>query len=555
MAENILTIDQYFQKGSYTIPNYQRGYKWGVPNSDGTCAVSVLMDNLISSFRAGLDEYFIQGVTVCEEGETILLIDGQQRTTTFYLLLKYLGHPDLPTINYTIRKESDYVLSNCKIEGGELLFEFESSKTENDYDLQDIYYFRKALKTIHLKALGIDLEQLKSWILKCVKLFYIKIDIREASKIFSMMNGQKAEMKTDELIKAALLNKASRTQENIGTDKKRSSKSDLDELLQTIKNKVGEEWEINALRSMYAREWDKWLYWWNRKEVKDFFGSGTNPMGLLLEYYFVLHNENDSKKEYNFSNFNEVFFGDIVRSKQHFKGIRDLQKTFEDLFNSYESFNYLGLIIKCGGNKKEALLYLLGNECVDKIDLKEYAKWTLVGATHRQITKSVELGENEETKEEKAESTFLNLSNKIVYGNFNADALRQLLRRNVELDNSLKRKFDFSLYGEKSLEHIYPKSWENEEESKLDFKGDLKNKLSVHSIGNLVLIKKNENSQFGAKSFIEKKKLYFDLQNVKWSLTFLHSVSVFSKNKWDEDDIAENQFDFLAEIKDYYNIQ
>lgn len=558
MSENILTIEQYFQARDFIIPNYQRGYKWGVPNSDGSCAVSVLMENLINSFNAGLNEYFVQGVTVCEDEESkaIIIIDGQQRTTTFYLLLKCLGHNDLPEINYTIRKESDYVLKNCKILGEELLFDIETNKTESDYELQDIHYFRKAIKTIHLKleTQSVERKRFKEWVNKNVKLFYIRIDKREAPKIFSMMNGQRAIMKPDELVKAALLSKASRTRAETNTDKQQTFKSDLDELLQTIKNKVGEEWEINTLRSKYAREWDKWLYWWNRKDVKDFFGSGGNPLGLLLEYYFELNDKSSLDRNYNFTNFNEAFFSDITSAKQHFKGIRDLQKTFEDLFSSHETFNYLGLIVKGGGNKKEALLYFLNDNNNGKVTLQEYAKWILVGATHLQITKSEELREDEETKEGKAQSAFTNLSSKVVYGNFDADALRQLLRRNVELDNRLKRKFDFSLYGEKSLEHIYPKSWEKEEESKLKFEAHKEEKLSVHSIGNLVLIKKNENSQFGAKSFDEKKRLYFDLNNAKWSLKLLHSVSVFSKNHWTEVEIAENQNDFLEEMKEYYKI-
>lgn len=497
-------------------------------------------------------------MTVCEDEKTksITIIDGQQRTTTFYLLLKYLGHRNLPKINYTIRKESDYVLKNCNILGEDLLFEVEPDRSESDYELQDIHYFRKAIKTIHLKieAQIFERERFQEWLIENVKLFYIRIDKEEAPKIFSMMNGQRAIMKPDELVKAALLSKASRTREEINTYKQQAYKSDLDELLQTIKSKVGEEWEINTLRSKYAREWDKWLYWWNRNDVKAFFGSGVNPLGLLLEYYFEINNKSSLKRNYSFKNFNEVFFNDTTSAKQHFKGIRDLQKTFEDLFNSHEAFNYLGLIIKGGGNKKDALLYFLNDNANSKVSLQEYAKWTLVGASHRQITKAEELREDEDTKEGKAQSVFANLSSKVVYGNFNAEALRQLLRRNVELDNTLKRKFDFSIYGEKSLEHIYPKSWEREEESKLKFKVESEDKLSVHSIGNLVLIKKNENSQFGAKSFEEKKRLYFDLKNAKWSLKLLHSVSVFSQNQWNENDIDKNQIDFLEELKQYYKI-
>lgn len=66
-----------------------------------------------------------------------------------------------------------------------------------------------------------------------------------------MMNGQKAIMKDAELIKASLLTKASRL-----------SKNGNNEI------SLAEEWEINSLRSRYAREWDKWLYWWNKKKCQ-----------------------------------------------------------------------------------------------------------------------------------------------------------------------------------------------------------------------------------------------------------------------------------------------
>ena len=55
MAETIKTIREYFGNGKQTnfmIPNYQRGYKWGVPNSDDSCAVSMLMDALIQAYKS-----------------------------------------------------------------------------------------------------------------------------------------------------------------------------------------------------------------------------------------------------------------------------------------------------------------------------------------------------------------------------------------------------------------------------------------------------------------------------------------------------------------------
>lgn len=517
-------IKDYFDLKKFIIPNYQRGYKWGVPNSDKECAVSILMDSLIKSMN--MPEYYIQGVTVCEKDGAIVLIDGQQRTTTFYLLLKYLNYNNLPEIKYEIREDSDEFLKNSQIENGILQY---TGSNQLDEESQDIFYFKEAIKTIHSKREHYNKEEFKKFVLEKVKLFFIIIDSKDATKVFSMMNGQKAIMKTDELVKSALLSKASRN-------------------LLSKENTLAEEWEINLLRNKYAREWDKWLYWWNKSEVRNFYGSGNNPMGLLLEYFYYSKN---SERKYNYKHFNEEFFNDNTNIKQNYKAIRNLQKTFEDWFNDYKFYNYLGIIVKTGANKKEAILYFLKNNSIEII--KDYAKWSIVGATHREIISNIEnLSDNEQNKVDKALQVIENLNSKHIYGVHNELALKQLLRRNIELDCSLERKFDFNLYGEKSLEHIYPKSWEKEEESILKFEEADKEKYSVHCIGNLVLIKKNDNSKFGAKTFLEKKGYYFDMDNALWSLKLLHSVSVFSKSKWEETEIKNNQIDFINELKSYY---
>ena len=47
MSNNIVTIENYFQKGTFVVPNFQRGYKWGVAKHKD--AVSLLMDSLIQA--------------------------------------------------------------------------------------------------------------------------------------------------------------------------------------------------------------------------------------------------------------------------------------------------------------------------------------------------------------------------------------------------------------------------------------------------------------------------------------------------------------------------
>ena len=128
------TIEEFIFQGSKTfvIPDYQRGYKWAVKEDANTAsAVEKLLDNLISANRE--QTYFLQGVTVVEEPDKIILIDGQQRTTTLYLLLWCLSEeliknivkendrflvlpPKDPQDVIGVLRESEVFFSGCETE-------------------------------------------------------------------------------------------------------------------------------------------------------------------------------------------------------------------------------------------------------------------------------------------------------------------------------------------------------------------------------------------------------------------------------------------------------
>ena len=126
-------------------------------------------------------------------------------------------------------------------------------------------------------------------------------------------------------------------------------------------------------------------------------------------------------------------------------------------------------------------------------------------------------------------------------------AFRQLLRRNVQAYTDIKQAFDFEIWKERSLEHIFPKSKENE-------LGSFEGNSGVHSIGNLVLLYKNDNSSFNASSFNDKKAIYFSLDKRKGfkSRNLLHTISVFASEKWGIEEIKKQKETFLDEFKNQY---
>jgi len=514
----------------FRIPNYQRGYKWAVKENENESAVEKLLDDLISAYKEK-STLFLQGITVNEDedGNNIILIDGQQRTTTLYLLLWCIGKEHIKdiTINYDIRKESHNFLSDLKKD--------DFSISENKDDNQDVYYFKKAIEQIKQKMTNIPpllgvIDKNKDFLkflLGKVEILYINILKDKATKIFTMMNGSKATMLPEELIKAEMLRIISL---------KNTSNSDYDN---------SKEWEINMLRSRYAREWDKWLYWWNKKEVQDFF-KVHSPMGLLLEYYYKKQMK-DSKSKLDFNNFKKLFLDSSKETsketKKCFKEIRDLQKFFEDIFNNPIIFNYLGLALKGNRTEKSEVINYFIEEIKNIEKIKEYAKWSLVDATHLEIINP----EKNSDKIQKADAVLQDLS-KDVYNDAYEFAAKQLLRLNVEEYNKLEEKFDFSIYDEKrSLEHIHPKSKVNV------LKLSENDEWLVHSIGNILLLHKDDNSRLKDNLFEEKKDIYFNINEKFHSRNLLHTISVFANSKWDKEEIERNRKEFIERFKkDYF---
>lgn len=563
----------------FVIPNYQRGYKWSVRLKNEQTPVEYLIENLLSAYNSKSDQqFFLQGVTVVENGDEIILIDGQQRTTTLYLLLwslgrKYISNTNNIELEYSIRKESHNFLNSLKGKD-----EFEPA---NEHDRQDIYYFKEALSQIKsLVDLRLPTEEEKGdfrdFLMNRISLLYILVDREKAIRTFTMMNGQKARMLDEELVKAEMLHLVSQNDKlkNIPTLRT------LDDSFEILKEVTAIDWETNALRSKYAREWDKWLHWWNREDVKKYFRC-ANPMGLLLEYYFRATSE---KGDFSFRNFKQLLpDNNKKKTKDVFKGLRDLQKYFEDLYNDPICYNYLKCALICATGSEDRyniITFFISNKR-NLSTLENYSLWRMAGATHKEITDEFSLDptveggviNNQEVRNLKAREIIKHLSERVVYNVYNDIAFKQLLRLNVKEFNRLKLPFDFSIWDNKSLEHIYPKSMcfhtkihddgtigyirgdgEEKNESEISSLLNTTTGPCEHSIGNLVLLYGKNNSEFGALSFERKKEKFFNNERSFESRNLLHSISIFSSSCWNQQTIGEATEKLLKILRDDYNI-
>lgn len=577
-----ITLREYLKKGKpFVVPNYQRGYVWG-KNKTGESAldsVTFMMHTLKKGFKAK-SEVFIQGITVSESENDIILIDGQQRTTFFYLLLKYLDHSRFENfhIRYDVRTESHKFLAEADLR--------QNIKENEDEEYQDRYFFKKTLRIISEEIKELEEEDLNSfpdYLLDKVKFLYIDIpDKSQAVTVFSMMNGNKAEMKAEELIKAELLRLVSLNQ----PDGKAVSEND-----------IAVEWDNNFLRSRYAREWDRWLQWWNRDDVKQLFRIKTDHvMGLLISTC-----QSSDISQVSFESFRQQFLSNQkpVEAKRTFDKLRRLQKRFEDAFNNPKVYNWIGAIIRVINRDDRPNFikwYFDESEKPSEDTIKEYYKLAFLGLTHKQILNTLAFNESQQKSEifnEKFNDLYDKIKSDNLYVEYPEEAFRLLLRLNIDEDNvqvdGKGRKFDFSIWDRedsrgRSLEHIYPKSKVYHKEKKEDNSEILKDgngddiplpvdnsyidrdscrckddqgneiKASEHSIGNLVLLYKDDNSTFNNSSFEEKKNLFFskEKKGIFKSRHLLHTIYKFAKSKWDGEEIAKNKLQTLKEFREYY---
>ena len=540
---SIITLQEYLRKGkTFVIPDYQRGYIWGKKRADGSNSAENLLKDLLSHFRNGMG-VFLHGVTVSETGKEIVLVDGQQRTTFLLFLMKRLGYAQKFEIHYCVRTNSN-----------EFLAEQEWDVTDNPKEeYQDIYFFKKTLRIIDETIKDIDKEAFLDFMLAKVKFMYINIKGIKPEIVFNMMNGSKADMRQEEIIKAEILRLASLSGETI---------------------EMTREWENQMLRSRYAREWDKWLHWWNKKEVQQVFDC-SNPMGQLVSSYSKLKNG----EELNFEQFKKAFLnvGLSIEAKRTFDGLRRLQKRFEDAFNTPVIRNRIGAILKVVGKDQanKFIQYYFVEEHQDPEDLQRYYKAVFIKMTHDEI-----VNKDLEKDKEKYEAALESISNDFLFSSDKEFAFSLLLRLNVDQDIAQDRLFNFEIWNNRSLEHIYAKSkvkhlgedgkwldWEDKPTS-APVDGDLRREDIVfmkdgmeftgteHCIGNLVLLYKNENSAFNDADFAEKKRMFFNptKEGLVKSRHLLHTVCVFAeKEVWDGPAIAENKLKMIEQFKKDYS--
>ena len=325
------------------IPSYQRGYKWEIKN------VEDLLNDINSINDNDKKEHCLHNLTIIENNNEWEIIDGQQRLTTIFLILKYLNI-EYYSLSYKIRMETECFLNNeinniiidlkndkykDKIEK-DLKILFESIKSKNkEYDKQDIYYICQALFTIKnwFKNKSIDIEEFTKK-LENVYFYKHKIETKDnisSEAVFSNLNSGRVPLTDIELIKADLIINIS--------DSKIEDKENKSEIL------------INEIRSNIGRLWDEMESWLAQDEVWYWIApknNSVNKLSLLFDLCGELKEGNNIYEKYYNYIYDKNSKCDYSKIKKIWNKIRNYYYTIKDWYLDNDMYHLIGIIISFG---------------------------------------------------------------------------------------------------------------------------------------------------------------------------------------------------------------
>lgn len=309
---------------NFIIPSYQRGYRWTEQQ------VTDLLDDIWEfTYKNDKEWYCLQPLVLTKyktDYNNYEVIDGQQRLTTIYLILKYLKENNFE-IEYQTRKGSKNFLENINEDINE-------KEAENNIDFFYMYQAYKTIKKWFDKYKEQDPNQFNKTLLDKVKVIWYEVEVdsvKKAIEIFTRINMGKIPLTNAELIKALFLNSSN-------FDYKDNEKIKLKQL------EIASEWDTIE----YALQNDEMWYFINNSEQE-------NPNRIGFIFNLIAEKDPNTNDEYaTFRSFSNEFKNkkDI---NENWKEIKQTFQRFEEWFSDRELYHKIGYLIAVGKEIKDLL--------------------------------------------------------------------------------------------------------------------------------------------------------------------------------------------------------
>ena len=188
---NNVSISQIYLEGqpqiTYQVPIYQRNYAWE------DTEINALVKDVLDSYEKDKNSvYYIGTLVTYKRGDNLFeVIDGQQRLTTIYLILKALKVKIINKLTYSARQ-----ISKETIEKLPEVPELYDEGIKNGFD-----YAKDAITNI----VGEKKEEFEKYFLRNVRIIHYRVpkDV-DLNHYFEVMNSRGEQLEKHEIIKARL---------------------------------------------------------------------------------------------------------------------------------------------------------------------------------------------------------------------------------------------------------------------------------------------------------------------------------------------------------------
>ena len=315
--------------GKFTIEAYQRGYRWGKDE------VEYLLED-INEIPDG-QKYCLQPVVVKNVNDTYELIDGQQRLTTLYLIMKYLNaYVDIKfSIEYATRKSE-----NGHIGSKELLETIDKIDLSLPSNNIDELFIKKSYGIVKTWFNG-EKSKMMSFANKLqnyVTIIWYEVDDDEDSvNIFTRLNIGKINLTNAELVKALFLSRGKKDSEG----RYAGNPYGIEEKKQ---HEIALGWDLME-KDLHNEKF--WTFITNEK-------SDHYLIRMELLFDMIEMKPSDESNFYTFNRFYERFKNSDNRYET-WELIERYMQQLKEWYHSFDLFHHIGFLVATGTSVKSLL--------------------------------------------------------------------------------------------------------------------------------------------------------------------------------------------------------
>ena len=315
--------------GNFIIEAYQRGYRWGKNE------VERLLED-ISEIPDG-QKYCLQPVVVKNVNGDFELIDGQQRLTTLYLIMKYLkGFVDTKyCIEYTTRKSvSGHKGSKELLETIDTIDLDASSSNIDELFIKKAYGLVKAwFKDETSKKVDFAIKLQKN-----VTIIWYEVDDEEDSvNIFTRLNIGKISLTNAELVKALFLSRGKKD----SNGRYAGNPYGIEEKKQ---HEIALGWD-SMEKDLHDEKF--WSFITNKK-------ADNYPIRMELLFDMIEMKPSDESDFYTFNSFYERF-KNSDNKYDTWELIERYMQQLKEWYNDFDLFHHIGFLVATGTSVKSLL--------------------------------------------------------------------------------------------------------------------------------------------------------------------------------------------------------